>query len=245
MPGGGRAAQFGQRNAVGGELLQQRHALGALLALEPVEQALRGEVDRLRPPSTARAWHPDGHTQAGVRWRAQNHWTVIVLGIDPGLANTGYGVVARAAAGGCVALDGGVIETRARACARAAPGRDPRRAWTALLERARARRDRARGALLRPERAHRLRRRPGARRGDAGRRPARRCRASATPPSRSRARSAAAGARRKDQVARMVGALLGLRRAAATRPRGRRARGGDLPRQPRAAGARARGGRRG
>jgi crossover junction endodeoxyribonuclease RuvC len=37
---------------------------------------------------------------------------VIVLGIDPGLANTGYGVV-RSAAGRLVALDGGVIETPA------------------------------------------------------------------------------------------------------------------------------------
>jgi crossover junction endodeoxyribonuclease RuvC len=37
--------------------------------------------------------------------------TVIVLGIDPGLANTGYGVVARSG-GRMVALDGGVIETR-------------------------------------------------------------------------------------------------------------------------------------
>jgi crossover junction endodeoxyribonuclease RuvC len=39
-----------------------------------------------------------------------------VLGIDPGLANTGYGVVAtgrRAGAGGLAALDGGVIETAA------------------------------------------------------------------------------------------------------------------------------------
>jgi crossover junction endodeoxyribonuclease RuvC len=35
---------------------------------------------------------------------------VIVLGIDPGLANTGYGVVRRAS-GRLVALDGGVIET--------------------------------------------------------------------------------------------------------------------------------------
>jgi crossover junction endodeoxyribonuclease RuvC len=36
---------------------------------------------------------------------------VIVLGIDPGLANTGYGVVARD--GTCLrALDGGVIQTR-------------------------------------------------------------------------------------------------------------------------------------
>jgi crossover junction endodeoxyribonuclease RuvC len=39
---------------------------------------------------------------------------VIVLGIDPGLANTGYGVVARRR-GRMVALDGGVIETRAEA----------------------------------------------------------------------------------------------------------------------------------
>lgn len=37
---------------------------------------------------------------------------VIVLGIDPGLASTGYGVV-ESAAGRLVALDGGVIETRA------------------------------------------------------------------------------------------------------------------------------------
>jgi crossover junction endodeoxyribonuclease RuvC len=35
---------------------------------------------------------------------------VIVLGIDPGLANTGYGVVARRG-GRLVALDGGCIET--------------------------------------------------------------------------------------------------------------------------------------
>ncbi|HEV3318160.1 MAG TPA: crossover junction endodeoxyribonuclease RuvC [Solirubrobacteraceae bacterium] len=39
---------------------------------------------------------------------------MIVLGIDPGLANTGYGVVAQRA-GRLVALDGGVIETRAGA----------------------------------------------------------------------------------------------------------------------------------
>jgi crossover junction endodeoxyribonuclease RuvC len=39
---------------------------------------------------------------------------VIVLGIDPGTANTGFGVVARQA-GRLVALDGGVIETSPRA----------------------------------------------------------------------------------------------------------------------------------
>ena len=37
---------------------------------------------------------------------------MIVIGIDPGLANTGYGVVGRRD-GHLVALDGGVIETRA------------------------------------------------------------------------------------------------------------------------------------
>jgi crossover junction endodeoxyribonuclease RuvC len=37
---------------------------------------------------------------------------MIVLGIDPGLANTGYGVVTRRG-GRLAALDGGVIETRA------------------------------------------------------------------------------------------------------------------------------------
>ncbi len=39
---------------------------------------------------------------------------MIVLGIDPGLANTGYGVVARRD-GRLVALDGGVIQTAAGA----------------------------------------------------------------------------------------------------------------------------------
>ena len=39
---------------------------------------------------------------------------VVILGIDPGTANTGYGVVARSR-GRLVALDGGVIETGAGA----------------------------------------------------------------------------------------------------------------------------------
>ncbi len=41
---------------------------------------------------------------------AENHEQMIVLGIDPGLANTGYGVVLRRS-GRLTALDGGVIET--------------------------------------------------------------------------------------------------------------------------------------
>jgi crossover junction endodeoxyribonuclease RuvC len=39
---------------------------------------------------------------------------MVVMGIDPGLANTGYGVVVRRS-GRLAALDGGVIETRAGA----------------------------------------------------------------------------------------------------------------------------------
>jgi crossover junction endodeoxyribonuclease RuvC len=56
------------------------------------------------------------HTQEGVRAGPQNPSAMVVLGIDPGTANTGYGVVARHDAR-LVALDGGVIETGA--------GRDP------------------------------------------------------------------------------------------------------------------------
>ncbi len=47
VPLGARAAQFRQRHAFGGELLEQRQALARALALEAVEQALGGEVDRL------------------------------------------------------------------------------------------------------------------------------------------------------------------------------------------------------
>ena len=51
---------------------------------------------------------------------------VIVLGIDPGVANTGYGVVAQQR-GRLVALDGGIVET--------APGLDAGRRLAAIHER--------------------------------------------------------------------------------------------------------------
>jgi crossover junction endodeoxyribonuclease RuvC len=51
---------------------------------------------------------------------------VIVLGIDPGLANTGYGVVAQHK-GRLMALDGGVVET--------APGREAAARLAAVFER--------------------------------------------------------------------------------------------------------------
>ena len=45
--GRGRAAQLRQRHAFSGQLLEQRQALGACVALQAVEQSLGGEVGRL------------------------------------------------------------------------------------------------------------------------------------------------------------------------------------------------------
>ena len=56
------------------------------------------------------AFRCDALVPAGVRPAAQNHEHVIVLGIDPGTANTGYGVVCDGR-GRLAALDGGVIAT--------------------------------------------------------------------------------------------------------------------------------------
>ena len=47
-PRGRAAPQLGQRHSFGGDVFEQRQALSALLALQPVEQALGGEVDVLR-----------------------------------------------------------------------------------------------------------------------------------------------------------------------------------------------------
>ena len=54
----------------------------------------------------------DRYSREGVRPGAQNPVAMVTLGIDPGTAYTGYGVVARRD-GRLVALDGGVIETAA------------------------------------------------------------------------------------------------------------------------------------
>ncbi|HLM86516.1 MAG TPA: crossover junction endodeoxyribonuclease RuvC, partial [Solirubrobacteraceae bacterium] len=54
---------------------------------------------------------PEGRAGAGRRPASgAESASVIVLGIDPGLASTGYGVVARRA-GRLLALAGGVIST--------------------------------------------------------------------------------------------------------------------------------------
>src|SRR5262249_2733204 len=57
---------------------------------------------------------PNRHAQirAGVRSGTQNGVAMIVLGIDPGTANTGYGLV-QSAGSTLQALSAGVIETRA------------------------------------------------------------------------------------------------------------------------------------
>src|SRR5215213_8378604 len=60
---------------------------------------------RARP----RGWR--GPPTEGIRAATENLGRMVVLGIDPGLANTGFGVVQRRG-GRLVALDGGVIETR-------------------------------------------------------------------------------------------------------------------------------------
>src|SRR5580704_15962957 len=67
---------------------------------------------RPRRARCTRARARGGPCRAGVRPHAQNPFSMIVLGIDPGLANAGYGVVARYRSR-LVALDGGVIDTPA------------------------------------------------------------------------------------------------------------------------------------
>ena len=128
-----RAPQLRERHAFGGELFEQGEALLALLALQPVEQALGGEVDPLGAHLQRSVCHPAGAGRQASGARAQNHRRMIVLGIDPGLANTGYGVVG-ARDGRLVALDGGVIETPRGRAARAAPGRRSTRAVAELID---------------------------------------------------------------------------------------------------------------
>ena len=159
---------------------------------------------------------------------------MLVLGIDPGTASTGYGVV-RGVGSRLRALAEGVIQTRPgvplerrladiHAARRGAAGQPP------------ARGDGDRGAVLRRQRPHRVRSRSGARRRAAGRRPAgvpvpllhapagqgRRYAATAAP-TRTRSRGWWRGC--------------SVCSAADAGPRRRRAGGGDLPPQPGSAGA--------
>ena len=65
--GRARSLELRQPPAVLREPLEQREPLGARIALEPVEQALGGEVDRRFGA------HRLSVREAGVRRRAQNH----------------------------------------------------------------------------------------------------------------------------------------------------------------------------
>lgn len=68
-------------------------------------------VRRRTAPPAAVPGRTNSCSWEGVRPSAQNGGVVTVLGIDPGLANTGYGVVHRRGSD-MIALDGGVITTR-------------------------------------------------------------------------------------------------------------------------------------
>ena len=161
---------------------------------------------------------------------------VIVLGIDPGVANTGYGVVAHHR-GRLVALDGGVIETAAGA-GRGRPAGAIHERVGALMDEytpdAVAVEDLYFGENARSAFA------VGQARGvvilAAGQRGVR---CSSYTPQQVKAAVCGSGRAAKDQVQRMVQTLLMLQELPEARPRGRRAGGRDLPRQRRADGCRA------
>ena len=169
----------------------------------------------------------------GIRKAAENAGRMIVLGIDPGTASTGYGVVAQRG-GRLLALDGGVIETPAGRPLERRLADDPRARRATCSRSTSPTPSRSRTSTSAPTRAPRSR-------------SARRAASSCSPPasagslraptrrSRSRARSAAPAAPTKDQVQRMVQRAARAARAAAARPRRRRARRRHLPPQPRAA----------
>ena len=156
---------------------------------------------------------------------------MIVVGIDPGTANTGYGVVARQG-GRMVALDGGVVQT--------SPSADPAARLATIHARVGELLDEHRPEAIAVEELYfganvRSALAVGQARGvvllAAGQR--------GIPcwsytPQQIKGAVCGSGRAAKDQVQRMVQTLLVARGAAAARPRRRRARGRDLPRQLRA-----------
>src|SRR6202035_2589176 len=91
------------------QLGQQGQPRVASLALQPLDQSHGFVVGHLGPEP-----RPSARVLAASRRPAPSPESqpMIVLGIDPGTAHTGYGVVRRRS-GRLSALDGGVIETRA------------------------------------------------------------------------------------------------------------------------------------
>ncbi len=110
-----------ERDATVEQALQQVLARFAIFALEPLEQALGGEVDLFLVGCHARIFsdtagrrprecsHPGGVRASRAECLSEQ---MIVLGIDPGTASTGYGVVCSEGSR-LRALDSGVIVTRA------------------------------------------------------------------------------------------------------------------------------------
>ena len=191
--------------------------------------AVRRPRRRARAPASGAAARPRRprvrrlralSAREGIRAGAQNACRMVVLGIDPGLANTGYGVVARRG-GRLVALDGGVHRD-------AAPASPPERRLAVLHQRVRgllaehepdavALEDLYFGAERRA-RAFAVGQARGVVMLAAG--AARASRARTTRPSRSRARSAAAGARRRSRSGGWCRRCCGCpsRRGPTTRP---------------------------
>ena len=169
---------------------------------------------------------------SGRARRMPRRWCV--LGIDPGLANTGYGVVAarRSAAS---PLDGGVISTPAGVPAGAAPGQSARGSVRAARRAPRPTPSPSRTSTS-AQTPLSLRGRAGARRRAARRRPAAASRARRYTPQQVKRRCAAAAARPRTRSRRWSARCSALPDAPPARPRHRRARRRRLPRQPRAAG---------
>ena len=159
---------------------------------------------------------------------------MIVLGIDPGTANTGYGVVARRG-GRLAALDGGVHRDRRRRWRSSAGWPPSSRAWRSCSTSTSPPRSRSRSSTS--ARNARSAFAVGQARGvvmlAAGRRgiACSRLHAAAGQGRGVRQRPRRQGPGPADGPGRALAA-----RAAAARPRRRRARRRDLPRQPRAAG---------
>ena len=162
---------------------------------------------------------------------------MLVLGIDPGTASTGYGVV-RGVGARLRALDAGHDPDPPGGAPGAAAGRHPRGVWescsTSIEPDALAIEELYFGANVRTAFA------VGQARGvvllAAGQRgiPTR-----AYTPQQVKSAVCGHGRAGKDQVGRMVARLLGLAALADARPRRRRAGGRDLRSQPGAAGRRA------
>ena len=171
--------------------------------LAPTTRRLSGNACRGNLPLTARV-----ASRSSPLGRCSEHMTnaIRILGLDPGLRRTGWGVVVVDGARLAHVAHGVIAAPETRAAGRAAAGLfDGRRRGHRAL---RARRGGDRGDLHDRQRRLDPEARPRPRRGDdrAGRAPA--CRSPNTPPRWSRRRVVGTGGADKRQVAFMVARLL-------------------------------------